>query len=192
MSNMPSNSAFLAQVEEHVRDYFSEHIVTEHIFRKGPTRQLVPEFRVLCAEPSGGLDFYTYLSIGASLVGNPDGRSLEFLVTSNRHDDLWVELLTMTAYYHSTESLELGHTFPIGHPLLADASCDHILVSLPYPFGPSLEVCCLNHTHVHFLWLLPITEAEKRYRMENGLEALEQRFDDQGIDFLNVNRPSIA
>ena len=136
---MVADSAFLAQVEKHVRDFFAEHTVTEHVFPRGPTARLVPEFRVLCSQPSSELNFYTYLSIGTSFVGDEDGRPLEFLITSSSHDDLWVELLTMTAYYHSTESLELGHTFPIGHPLLADKSCDHILVSLPYPFGPSLE-----------------------------------------------------
>ena len=189
---MVADSAFLAHVEAHVRDFFTDHEITEHTFSQGPTKQLIPEFRVLCAHPNSQFNFWTYLSVGTSFVEHEEGQCLEFLITSSSQDQLWVELLTMTAFYHSTERLGLGHTFPIGHPALTETSCDHMLVSLPYPFGPDLEVCCLNHSHVQFLWLLPITAAEKCYRMEHGLEALELKFDEHEIDFLNLKRPSVV
>ncbi len=91
---------------------FPRTSLPKHIFRKADYK-LVPEFRVLCAEPSGGLDFSnTHLSILVlHSVPNPEGRFTAVSGTSNRHDDLWVELLTMTAYYHSTESLEFRPPF---------------------------------------------------------------------------------
>lgn len=189
---MLADAEFLAHLEDHVRDYFAGHTITEHIFARGPTRQLIPDFKVLCAHPSRESSFYTYLSIGGSLIEHENGRSLEFVLTSPTCDELWVELVTMTAYYHLTEWLEVGHTFPVGHPSLRDSTCDHMLVSLPYPFGSDLGVCCLKDTHVHFLWLLPITAAEKRFRMEKGLEALEQEFDAHEIDYLDLERPSVV
>ena len=79
-----------------------------------------------------------------------------------------VELLTMTAYYHHTDGLGLGHTFPIGEPWLSGSACDHMLVSLPYPFGPGLEVCCLGEQNLRLSWLLPITKAEREFKAEHG------------------------
>jgi hypothetical protein len=47
-----------------------------------------------------------------------------------------------------------------------------MLVSLPYPFGRPLEVCCLGDEHIHVFWLLPITRAERAFKAREGLEAL--------------------
>ena len=47
-----------------------------------------------------------------------------------------------------------------------------MLVSLPYPFGPELEVCQLPDGELHVLWLLPITLAEREFKVREGLEAL--------------------
>jgi len=103
-----------------------------------------------------------------------------------------VELLTMTDYYRCTEALGLGHTFAIGEPWLPDSACDHMLVSLPYPFGPELEVCCLGERRLHLYWVLPITKAEREFKTEHGLEALEQRFDTHAIEFWDPHRPSVV
>jgi hypothetical protein len=40
------------------------------------------------------------------------------------------------------------------------------------------------------LWLLPITEAEKRYKNTAGLEALEQRFDEMELEYWRSDRAS--
>jgi hypothetical protein len=105
-----------------------------------------------------------------------------------------VELLTMTAFYHETEGLGLGHTFPIGEPWLAGSMCDQFLVSLPYPFGPGLEVCESAGLRrlIRFLWLLPITQAEREYSREHGVEALERLFDDHAIEFWEPQRRSVV
>lgn len=65
----------------------------------------------------------------------------------------------MNVYYHRGGRLGLGRTVPIGEPWLPGSRCDHYLVSLPYPFGPDLQVCHIGDLHVDFLWLLPITRA---------------------------------
>lgn len=40
------------------------------------------------------------------------------------------------------------------------------------------------------LWLLPITQAEKRYKDAAGVETLEQRFDAVGLEYGRPDRPS--
>ncbi|NUR46959.1 MAG: hypothetical protein HOV71_02375 [Hamadaea sp.] len=49
------------------------------------------------------------------------------------------------------------------------------------PWGPQFETCPLPAGHARILWLLPITEAERDFKRDHGLEALEQRFDDAAI-----------
>ncbi|MEW9337413.1 suppressor of fused domain protein [Streptomyces tanashiensis] len=89
--------------------------------------------------------------------------------------------------------LDVGHTVPIGRPWLDDSACDHYVVSQPYPLGPEFEICEWNGgSHARILWLLPITEAEKVFRRENGLEALEARFEEQEIDPADPKRASVA
>ena len=68
----------------------------------------------------------------------------------------------------------------------------HVLVSLPYPFGPELEVCAWDGGHARLLWLLPITAAERDFEVAHGLEALEQRFDDAALAYSDTRRGSVV
>ncbi len=79
-----------------------------------------------------------------------------------------------------------GHTLPIGEPWLPGSAGDHLLVSLPYPFGPGLQTCHVGDLHVDLLWLLPITATERQYKIEHGLEALDTRFEQAGLEYWNT------
>jgi hypothetical protein len=103
-----------------------------------------------------------------------------------------VELLFMTTWYHGREVLGTGHTFRIGEPWLPGSKCDCLLVSLPYPLGPKLEICNVADWHLHFLWLLPITPTEREFKERNGLEALEQRFDACKLEYWVPERDSVV
>jgi hypothetical protein len=65
-------------------------------------------------------------------------------------------------------------------------------VSLPYPFGPDLEVCDFADWHLHVLWLLPITAAERAFKVREGVEALEQRFDACALEYWVPDRASVV
>lgn len=178
-------------VEKHIREFFADHSVTEHQWPFGPVHEAMPEFRVLCAAPGNHTPCWTYLSVGASSIENKELGLLEFFIISPVEHLRNVELVTMAAWYHKTNKLGHGHTFPIGEPWLEDSHCDHMLISTPYPFGPDLEICNCPNGHIHLFWLLPITEAERDYKVAHGLESLEQLFEDAGLEYWNVSRPSV-
>jgi hypothetical protein len=115
---------------------------------------------------------------------------LEFLIAAPEQDQRHVELLFMVAWYHRRHGLGTGHTLPIGEPGPPVSKCDFFLVSLPYPFGPQSEVCNFRDWHLHVLWLLPITGAERDSKVREGLEALEQRFDTCAMEYWVPGRPS--
>jgi Suppressor of fused protein (SUFU) len=49
-----------------------------------------------------------------------------------------------------------------------------------------------TETAIRFLWLLPITNAEREYTKAFGVEALESKLDEAEIDFANPARPSVV
>lgn len=102
-----------------------------------------------------------------------------------------MELLAMTVFYNRGGKLNLGHTLPIGEPWLPGSSSDYLVVCLPYPFGPDLQTCHVGDRHVEFLWLLPITESEKDFKVRSGLEALESRFEGAGLKYWQIDRASV-
>lgn len=103
-----------------------------------------------------------------------------------------MELLAMTVFYNSGGKLGLAHTLPIGEPWLPGSACDHLLISLPYPYGPELQTCHVGDRHVEFLWLLPISDAERDFKVAWGLEALESRFDEARLRYWQADRASVV
>jgi hypothetical protein len=65
-------------------------------------------------------------------------------------------------------------------------------VSLPYPTGKDFELLHLQGRHIRFLWLVPITVQEERFRHSQGLDALESRFEQGSMNFLDPSRPSVV
>jgi suppressor of fused protein SUFU len=132
----------------HLRTFFTGHECEEQVWTLGPAIEVLPQLRVAQFAPGPRSGVWVYATVG-TWEGRPDHR-LEFLITAPHEDLRHVELLAMTAWYHHEHELGLGHTFPIGEPWLPGSLCDHMLVSLPYPFGPSLEVCELPDGHLHY------------------------------------------
>jgi hypothetical protein len=177
-------------VLDHLNRYFAGHRCELHTWPLGPGRAEPSGLRVaeFAAGPRTGL--WVYVTAGAC-EAREDPR-LEFMILAPERDPRHVELLTMTAWYHGQYGLGRGHTFPIGEPWLPGSSCEYFLVSLPYPFGPELELCSLPDGHLHVLWLLPITAAERELKRREGLEALEQRFDAAELEYWVPDRSSVV
>jgi hypothetical protein len=145
--------------------------------------------------PGPRINLWTYVSLGCWRSTQTHGHGLEFVIASQDENPRMAELVAMTAYYHSgpnSQRLDHGHTLPIGEPWLPGSSCDHLLVSLPYPYGADFEICAWRDGHARMLWLLPITEAERDFKVANGMEALEQRFEDAGLRYWDSYRASVV
>lgn len=182
-------------VLDHITSFFENHEVTTSRWPFGPMDSRSPGFAVAKIEPGPKIQAWTYISLGCWETTQEQGHGLEFVLTSRTDNHRLTELITISSYYHcgpQDQRLDIGHTVPIGEPWLPGSACDHFLVSLPYPYGPELEICEWGAGHARLLWLLPITETEKAYRSTNGLESLEATFDGAGIDFTDPHRPSVA
>jgi hypothetical protein len=193
MSRRTQRLAAAEAVEGHVRGFCAGHEVEVVEYDLGfGRRRAVPDLHVVVVGPGPRGRAWVYVTAGCWSAVNLDGHGIEFVMTSSRREPAVIHLMAMVAFYHASHHLDHWHTMPIGGPWLPDSTCDHLLVSLPYPYGPKLEVCQLPDGHARLLWLLPITAAEKAYRREHGTEALEQRFDEGGIDPTDASRGSVV
>jgi hypothetical protein len=160
-------------------------------WRLGPVEQLPPGFRVLVFAPRESRKMWTYATCGMSRQG--DAPPIELHVFSPVRDEGQVELLTVVAHYHLTGAyLDVGHTVNFGRPWFPRSKCNHGLISLPYLDGPKLEWLKKPECSTRFLWLIPITDEELRFKKAHGLEALESRFEEQRFNYLDPMRPSVA
>lgn len=175
---------------DHVQKYFAGRDIEVFVWAAGPMQRHNPHFRVLRVAPTAPGDTWTYVSVGGWAETPEQHIGLEFILCTAAEEERAVELVTMAAYYHRGGKLNIGHTVPIGRPWLPGSGCTHLLVSLPYPFGEDLRTSHVGERHVEFVWLLPITEAERDHKAAAGLEALESRFDEIGLRYWQVDRPS--
>ena len=155
----------------------------------------MPGFRVHAVGPGPrGSNAWTYVT--GLLAGDAPGRARPAFVLATREFTLRaVELLARNAYFHAgpeDQRLGLGHTVDLGEPWLPGSARDHGLISLPYPWGPDLERCDWDGGHARLLWLLPITRAERDYKVEHGVDALEARFQAARLDFADPDRTSVV
>jgi hypothetical protein len=159
--------------------------------KKGLVWQLPPGFGVLVFHPNERRKMWTYATCGMSQQS--DAIPLELHLFSPVQTDLHVELLTAVAHYHVTgEYLDLGHTVNFGRGWLPGSKCDHGLTSLPYLDGPSLEWFEGAKRKIRFLWLIPITPSELKFKKAHGSEALESRFDSSKFNYLDRLRESVV
>jgi len=177
-------------VRQHFQRFFNGHASEDHVWTLGRAIEELPRLRIVEFAPGPQSVLWVYATVGTwEACKDP---MLEFILIAPAQDLRHVELLTMSAWYHIRHRLREGHTFPMGEPWLPGSTSDGFLVSKPYPFGPELEICKFPKSHLHVLWLLPITPAEREFKIREGQEALEQVFDDCGLEYWNPTRDSVV
>ncbi|MGI8806587.1 MAG: suppressor of fused domain protein [Acidimicrobiales bacterium] len=179
-------------VRHHLEGFWPDNPQEEFAWTLGPIGEPLPGFRVRRIAPVKPTDPWVYVTVGAS--GATDGDGAEFFILSPSESPRHVETLAMVASFHADARyrLAIGRTVNIGRPWIEGAAADHLLVSLPYPYGPTLEHCGALGRHVQVLWLVPITETEARYVGERGLEALEQLLEQSDVDVISPVRRSLV
>jgi len=162
-----------------------------YLFDKGPIEKLSPSFRVLEFKPNNERNMWTYATLSMSNYDHP--YPIELHVLSSVQDAGLIELLAATVYYHqNTALLGLNHTVNFGQPWQDSSTCTHGFISLPYLDGPKLENLELDNKLVKFYWLIPVTEQEVEFKMQNGVEALENKFEESNFNYLAPDRSSVV
>ena len=177
-------------VANHVRTFFTGHHVHESQWMLGPAKDELPQLRILHVAPGPRTKRWTFVTAGASSA-NPNN-PFEYLIIGDEPRNAYEELLTILAYYAIVHNFGLGHTIEIGRPLAKGSHCEYLYLSLPYTFGPELEICRNGEDEVHILWAFPITTSEQRYLLSKGVDALEEQFEKRGVKYWSLLRKSVV
>lgn len=163
----------------------------ECVWDQGPVNELDPAFRVLEFPPMPNRTHWVYATC---FMSDPtDSKAIELHLLSATQNKSLVELLTVVAHFHKTGApLSLGHTVNFGRPFLDESTLTHGLISLPYLNGPTLEHADNASVLSQFLWLIPISKAERDFKTAHGLDALEECFEKANFNYLDPKRPSVV
>ncbi|HEY0561308.1 MAG TPA: suppressor of fused domain protein [Frankiaceae bacterium] len=191
---MISTAEVFAGLRAHLDAFWPDRSHEEFVWSRGPIGTSLPRFRVRRIAPAIPSEPWVYVTVGAWEATGSDAHGTEFLLLSPVEEPLHVELLAMVANLHADARyrLHVGSTITIGRPWIDSSLADHLLVSLPYPYGPALEHCRLAERHLQLLWLVPITPAEAGIVEKQGLGALEPLLDQPGVDVLAPTRRSVG
>lgn len=171
-------------IEQHLRSFWPDREAHALTWDIGPVEELPRGFHIWRIAPKEPGESWVYVTSGASTISIGQDYAVEFLLVSPIDDLLNLETLAVVTSYQAATStkVDLNATLNLGRPWLPGSQCSHLLVSLPYIHGPKLEwLEQKGKRPIRFLWLLPITESEKTFAVENGIEAIESRFEDAAI-----------
>lgn len=181
-----------AGILEHVQKFWPDSAIVEETWAEGPIQKNVPGFKVLKVKPNDPEQAIVYVTNGCFITEPMQHIRHEFFLIAPTEEPRHVEILTMLVNFHADERyrLDLGSVVNLGDPWLPGSKSDHLLISLPYTYGPDLEWLQLREVCVRFLWALPITAREAAFIELNGVDALEQKFDAVELDYINPVRSS--
>jgi hypothetical protein len=180
-------------IEAHLRHGFPGQRVVVQGWRTDAMS--APHVRVLRVDPESRGGLWLHVSSGASLPteGSTGGaHGSEFVLVTPFKTLRAVELLAMVVYFHGVQALSVGDIVSVGEPWLPGSTCGHLLVSNPYLLADELWKLPLPGRTVHFRWVIPITATERAYATERGLDALEQRFEEAGLEYWDPHRASVV
>ena len=181
-------------LEAHLRSFFGGHSIERRTWGAGPIAERIPEFHVFEIAPGPRFRGWTYVTAGCWASTADHGHGLEFVLSSNAQDVANVEALFMLAYYNAgpeSQRMDWGHTVPVGEPWRG-GRLDHFLIATPYAYGPDFEMCRWATGHARLLALMPISRSERDFKVEHGVEALEQLLEDAAVDFADPLRASVV
>lgn len=164
------------------------------VWTLGSIGESLPRFRIRRVAPFERRDPWVYATVVAWEATAGDAHGTEFFLLSPTENPLHVELMAMVTNLHADARyrLNVGTTIDIGRPWMDGSAADHLLVSVPYAYGPALEKCELGERHIRFLWLLPVTAAEANLVRSQGLEVLERLLEQSNVDVISPSRRSLA
>lgn len=173
------------EVQKHYETAFGSKPAAKS-FDKGPVHQLPDDFCVFEVPPGSERDVWIYGTCGMSFA---DSAPIELFLLSPMQAPELVELLYITAYFHLfSEQLDIDHTVNFGRPWLPGSQCDHGILSTMD--GARVQWADIDGQKVQFLWLIPITKAERDYKIELGADALDEKFVEKEVDCADVMRES--
>jgi hypothetical protein len=145
-----------------------------------------------CADrPTPGFVAYSTVSLHRlpNLVGERDIRVELLAVAPADRPELPDLLVNAAALVQSGHTAALGAVLP---RVLAGSPLEHVVLTPPFAYEELGGVEPEGGPSVHWLHAVPISESERRFVLDHGFDALEDRFAEAEMEYWNLDRPSLA
>jgi Suppressor of fused protein (SUFU) len=154
-----------------------------------------------CPPSSEGLDWaITYATVGLNRVKLSKDEpvkvaGIEILLLSNQVNTQVSHLLFEVAWYVGVTKFNFGLGDNLLHekPLIEGSPMRSLIFQPPLFYPENLWTYQRgNNYHVHLLWAIPVYETEKEFFKKEGMEALGNLFNEEGVDLADFLRPPVV
>lgn len=148
--------------------------------------------------PQNGVTSYSTIGLSDSpLVKDGDDFSvrLELVGACENACDEFPSILSTAAFciINSKWFCSPGSIFPdVISMYKCSATMHHLMFVPPFLWEGDLNTMTLDTKSVAWLLAVPISEAELQYSEAEGVDKLEELFEEKQIDIYNINRPSVV
>lgn len=129
-----------------------------------------------------------YASIGMSRVpmSSPteqeDHRVEIFLGTFVALPQLPERIAMLAAYPHIGKTfIGVEHTVPLGEPIVPNSGMTFVIFCSPYFDPPEFRRVEINAYHAQILWVIPLHESERQFKVTYGWDALMKVFEEKHV-----------
>jgi hypothetical protein len=198
----------IKKIEKHIEDSIGKNSI---VFHEIISQIIHPDIYMI--EPTPDKDFYTLVTVGMSALPmtckNSDSKYIELMISLPKtwklsQDDLkdennyWpirmLKYLARFPFEHKTW-LGYGHSIPNGNPASEfSTNCNFTgLLLLPsLIFKNSWECKAGLFKKIHFYTLHPLYTNEMNYKIENGVDSMFDKFDENKLsEIVDINRKEI-
>ena len=118
---------------------------------------------------------------------------VEFIMAGYKEYDEIPNILSTCGFYLLKDkwNCQPGSVFMSMVDFYYEKEMRHIMFVPPFLWEEKLEPLKLENKTVYWLLAIPISEAELQYRNKNGFDALQELFEESGINIFDLDRKSI-
>lgn len=118
--------------------------------------------------------------------------TIEILGACDEKDDFFPNIIATTAF-EIMENDNCGYgdiIYNVIAEYISTSEMKHVYLMNPFLWN-GFKTIELEERKIAWLLVVPISEQEKNYAIENGCTALENKFEEFNIDIFNLNRKSV-
>jgi len=149
-------------------------------------------FIMECPDPiDDKIKFYSTIGLSDYFLNE---RKYEILFTGYSNFEEIGNILSSCAFFIINENWKITHG-TVFETLVSmyykDIDMKHVYFTTPYIWEDKLEDFEIQGDKIFFLLGIPISDAELSFKNLNGIDALENLFQEHNIDIFDINRKSI-
>jgi antitoxin YqcF len=153
---------------------------------------------ILACKDETALDFVRYSTLGLHMLTNmvdEDDIRIEMAAVA-RHDVVEFPNLLATAAFYFIKNRWQCAPGVVYRSLLNEyglsPTLEHVMWVEPFEWDQLGSVDVGGGVTIHWLLAIPISEAERRFLVDRGLDELEKIFIDREIEYFDLNRQSLV